>query len=220
MNIKIPAESIPTRPLSPFPSINLPEALPILNGVIVAAPQQQLSTNRLSHNDGPSGFARRMSESRQQLSQEQEPLHPPLSLREDPSSPVRERVAPQDPKNQHFEMQPPISVQDRLGSSVFALPPGFSALPPHITVAEAFLSQETSDRWSQQQSVGHGAPLFAPNNAADEGVNPHVLDQKGTDNTVSADDEWALAFGSSPEGSEQDNKANPTFTDLEASPKP
>ena len=196
-NIKIPAESMPTRPLSPFPSTNSPEAPPIVDGVMVATPLQEPLTNRQTHSDATSGFARRMTQ-----------WSPPPSIREHPPSPFRERHATRDARNQQFERKRPISAQDRLGHSVFALPQGFSALPPHITVAEAFLSQETSDRWSHQQS-GQGAPVFAPYNAANAGVAPQLPDQKGADNAAIPDNEWALAFGSSPEGSEEDNKNSP-----------
>ena len=141
-NMKIPAETTPIRPLPsfplayPVPLISFPQTQLILNGVMVAVPQQLLPTNQFSAlNASTPGFTRGVSQTMRQSSQEQGSLHPTPTFLE----PVPE--APRDPSNQLRDKQLHEAVDDTLEQSLFPFTAGFTALPPHITVAEAILSQ-------------------------------------------------------------------------------
>jgi len=163
-NLKIPAETTSIRPLSSFPPgyavplITLAESQHLLNGMMV--PQQQLQTaaaSVLTHNHSLHGFAREVSQAIRQASHEPRPLCAPPRLLEQSSYPVRE--APLDPNKQHRDTQLHEAVDDTLVTSVFAFPSGFVALPPHVTVAEASLSQATFTGLIQQESV-QGTPFL------------------------------------------------------------
>ena len=211
-NMEISSE-LPIRRLPVFPSsnhgplINLPEARPVMNDVMVAAPLHLLQRNRFSalgHNAATPEFARGIVQAGLFSSQEEGPVYQPPRILEHSPFPVRKQQAPLDPRTLHSENQPGVDVHDMLEPSVFASPGGFTALPPHITVAEAILSQGTSTMWVQQHS-GQVKPLYVQNSTTNESLNRRISDQK--DKPTSADDLWALALESSPEGSD-DHRAN------------
>ena len=205
-NMKIPAETTPIRPLPtfplayPVPLISFPQSQLMLNGVMV--PQQQLQSTAaspLTHNALTPGVAREINQTRRQANHEPRPLCPPPRLFEQSSFPVPEALL--DPSNQHHGNQLHNAVADALVQSVFAFPAGFAALPPHVTVAEAILSQGKYTGLIQEQESGQATHRPVENDAAIEVVNRLALPaQEGK--AMSPDDEWALAFGSSSEGSD------------------
>jgi hypothetical protein len=245
-NIKIRAEATQIRALSsfpvfshPVPVINAPESQPILSGgLMVAAPPQQLRTTAavsatISCNASTPCFTRGGSTPRtiRQSRQPQGPLRSPprLTLKHSSSCPgVGEALL--DPQNQpvvHPQQLHGARIDDRmLEPSAFACTTAdyFSALPPHITVAEAVLRQGTytAGGFMQQPESGHARHLPAQNSTATKqevGVKnrpPLVVPdhRRGTSKPMSsADDEWAFAFGSSPsDESEHQNHPPPTTT--------
>ena len=216
-NMKIRAEATQIRPLSPspffshpVPLINLPELQPILSGgLMVAALPQQLQPNAaISRNASTPCFKQgSITRTIQQSRQPQGPLRSPprVVLRHSSSCPgVRE--APLDPQN-----QPVVHPQQLQGAidnmmlepSAFACAANFcSALPPHITVAEAVLRQGsyTAGGFIQQPESGQARHL--PTRQKNTATNKQEVGVKnrrrGTSKAMSADDEWAFAFGSSP----------------------